>query len=105
MKNIFSIFRKKPENKYPGNAMDEVISYMKSLVVREDLISGITGHLGILNNETDEKHLMDYIRTYYALEEFITSNKPMVVQKVYSKESLRYEIRSTVKDLSKLPEA
>lgn len=105
MKNLFSLFSKTPENKYPGNEMDEVITFMKSLVVREDLIAGIIGDIASLKDGEDEKRLTNYIRTYYALEEFITSNKPMVVQKVYSKESLRQEIRSIVKDLNKLPDA
>lgn len=84
------------------NELDKVIRYTKSIVVREDLIKQIVDKFNKTSSDDPDVRLNDSIQMYLMLEDFIVKNKPLVIQKAYTKESLHEEIRKTF-DLQKLP--
>ncbi len=88
--NFLGLHNKKQTD---ADLCDQIISYTKSIVLREDLIKGITDNLNSVPvNKLQRLSLI--IQTYVSLEDFITHNKPLIVQNTYTKEKLREEIRS-----------
>jgi PAS domain S-box-containing protein len=97
------LFGKSSDQRKSTDEIDEILSYVKSIVVREDLIAEVLEKYKQAHAFDAEQKVIACIRTYLALEEFIISNKPMVVQREYTRESLRQEISQKFK-LEQLPE-
>lgn len=99
---LLDIFNLGKERQFTQDELDKVIRYTKSIVVREDLIKQIVDKFNKTSSDDPDVRLNNSIQTYLMLEDFIVKNKPLVIQKAYTKESLHEEIRKTF-DLQKLP--
>lgn len=100
---LSDLFRSDKKNQFAHDEMDKVLQYTKSIVVREDLIKQIIDKLNKVSSTDQDARQNASIQTYLMLEDFIIKNKPLVIQKTYTKESLHEKIRNTF-DLQKLPE-
>ncbi len=87
-----SIFEKSNVVKTPAS-VDILFNYLKGLINREDLIRDIWNIYKKGN----------YLKAYSELESFIVKNKPLVVKKEFTKESLRLEISKEL-NVSELPD-
>lgn len=96
-------FRLYKKRQLPQDELDRVIRYTKGIVIREDLIKQIVDSLNKASSTGPDSRLNASIQGYLMLEDFIVKNKPLVIQKAYTKESLHEEIRKKF-DLQKLPE-
>lgn len=90
---IKALFGEKQQRKIASSDFDNIISYTKSIVVRDDLIQTILQNYQQAQQLPADKKLTAYIQIYIALEQFITTNKPLVVQRILSKDELREEIQ------------
>jgi signal transduction histidine kinase len=98
------LFGSRQQTKAASAEIDKIIHYTRSIVVRDDLIEGILQNYQQAQGLDNEKKLGKYIQIYFALEQFITSNKPLVIQRNVTKEQLRKEISSQFNMLD-LPES
>jgi two-component system phosphate regulon sensor histidine kinase PhoR len=101
--DIHSFFSGNKTGSVKGNDLDNVILFTKSIIVREDLIAALMEEYKRAQSLDSEGRVSAYIKIYFGLEQFIINNKPLVVQKIYTKETLREDIRNRM-NLQNLPE-
>ncbi len=99
---IFSFFTTKNNDPASTELIDKILAFEKNIVIREDLAANILTNLEKEQKINKSSKLHQSIQKYLAFEDFIIRNKPMVVTKLYTKSSLREEIRSKF-SISELP--
>lgn len=99
---IFSFLKSTPHITTTADIADQIVVYTRNIIVRQDLIKQITEKYDKSLHLDTRSRLNTSIQTYFSLEEFIARNKPLVVQRSYTKESLREEIRTKF-DIYTLP--
>ena len=99
--NIFSPLLGSKETPQTELEADRIISYVRHLVNREDLIQDISLRLGKISKLSDPERELAQIPLYLLLEDFITRNKPLVVKREFTRETLREDIKNQF-DLTKL---
>lgn len=93
--SVHSLFRGRSILPDEISEADKVIIYSLKLITRPDLVKNIIQLYEKSKQLKDEKKITPYCQIYFALENFIIS-KPLVIKKVFTKESLREEIRKSV---------
>lgn len=97
MSNSFFGWFLKPKRLASSPHIDALFSFLRDLVNREDLIEDIwKEYLHVSSLSTDQQDAA-YLAAYVKLEEFIVTNKPLVVKQELSRETLRSTIREKQK--------
>lgn len=81
---------------------DKIIIFAQSIINRRDLLENVFKKYEHTKNIVGNQRNIAYLQIYLSLENFIINNKPLVVQKKFTKDELRSEIRKKV-DTQKLP--
>ncbi len=84
------------------NEIDSLFSYLKRLINREDLAQGIIEQYQKVKFLDKSAQPLAYTKAYILFEDFITSHKPLVVKREFTKDSLRADIAGS-QDVNLLP--
>jgi PAS domain S-box-containing protein len=83
-------------------AANKLFDFLGVQINRLDLVAGELAQLHGMEQLPEAEREVAYVRLYYALEAFITSNHPLVVKREFNSADLRAEIRKNV-DVAALP--
>lgn len=102
IKNIFT----KAEDSSSVNefAEDKLITHLLSFINRTDLIAEQLRKYEQAKTLVDRDREIAYLQIFFSLENFILNNKPLVVKRAFTKESLRNDIVENI-HLSRLKES
>lgn len=100
---LSNLFTSPSNTKATDGEIERVLAFTISLIVRQDLIVELINEFNISSTLDKENRVQKLIQVYLKLEDFILKNKPLVVKKEYTRETLHEEIRQYV-DLQRLPE-
>jgi len=84
------------------NEIDSLFSYLKRLINREDLAQGIIEQYQKVKFLDKSAQPLAYTKAYILFDDFITSHKPLVVKREFTKDSLRADIAGS-QDVNLLP--
>lgn len=90
---IQSLFGKKNVPSHSLNEVDKVIVLTQQFITRTDLIQDILNSYEKAKLLPEEQKITPYCQVYFALENFIINNKPLVVQKLFTRDTLREELK------------
>lgn len=94
IKNIFGA--RKGQTDVLSTSIPNLFFFLKSLINSEDLVAKEIKQFKEAMNLPAEEGEVVLLPLYFALEKFITSNKPLVVKRELSKETLREEVRKNI---------
>ncbi len=92
---LFKFFNNdRHDNENANDVAHQILNFTKSIVVREDLAESLREKLKKEPQYKSAAPVIRLIQEYFLFEDFITHNKPLVIIRPYTKESLREEIRT-----------